>query len=147
MFAGCRAGLGWSVQRAVIAAKGKGHAALTLNKLRWLEAGKTKAPDREVLSAVCDVYGLDYSEVASAFVAALYGRDLVRQPSEAGSAAGGAADVPASARRISELVSELEAYKKKLVAAGKIARNLVNITITASRKKGRTASQRVPGSG
>ncbi|HYE86530.1 MAG TPA: helix-turn-helix transcriptional regulator [Vicinamibacterales bacterium] len=110
LFAGCRAAKGWSVQQAVNMAHGRKHTALTPNRLRWLEEGRTKAPDQDVLRAVCDIYGLDYREIATAFIEANYGRDLVRHLEDQQSGAGGT-DVPASARRIAQLEQRIKDYE------------------------------------
>lgn len=111
LLAKTRAAKGWSVQQAVIAARGKKHTALTPNRLRWLEEGKTKAPDQDVLRAVCAIYDLDYFEIASAYIAANYGRDLVRQSTDqqSGSLLGDP-DV-ATSRRIIELETKLRNYE------------------------------------
>lgn len=104
----------WSVQQAINIAKGKQHRALTLNRLRWLEEGKTKFPDAEVLRAVADIYDLTYAELAKAFVAANYGRDLLRHDGEGTSnlpPVKGVFDVPASDREVIALRQRLGAFE------------------------------------
>lgn len=60
----------------------------------------TKHPDREALVALSHLYEMDYGELASAFIAANYGRDLLRQGStgQMDLPQHGESDDPASAR-------------------------------------------------
>jgi transcriptional regulator with XRE-family HTH domain len=110
---------GWSVQQAVNAAAGKGHTALTWNSLTWLEAGKTKLPDAEVLKAVADIYELRYAELARGFVSEIeqaYGRadadssTLILSSKESAGATQRAAD-QARIRQLESRVQELEIYR------------------------------------
>src|SRR5262245_29342796 len=137
VFVKCRTAKGWSVQRAVIAARGRKHATLTANKLRWLEEGKTKAPDQEVLRAVADIYGLEYRELARAFIAGNYGSDVVLHGDHLGSRSGGVADVPASARRLAHVESELVDLKARFAEVQQLARTLFRIAVTG--EEGRAA--------
>jgi transcriptional regulator with XRE-family HTH domain len=68
----------WSVQQAVIQSRVKHPGVLTWNVLTRLESGKTKHPDAEALRALADLYELDYTVLATSFVVANYGRDLLR---------------------------------------------------------------------
>jgi len=131
----------WSVSQARIQAKGKGHA-VTDNQLRWLEQGKTKSPDQEVLRAVAAIYGLDYMELARQIVAANYGSDLVRHTGDqrSGSRKEGPADeLPASARRIAELESELSNFKTRFGEVQAATHVLFRIAIRS--REGRQVAQ------
>jgi transcriptional regulator with XRE-family HTH domain len=68
---------GWSVQEAVNYSQAKHPKVLTWNRLTRLESGKTKHPDADALRAVAEIYGLDYHQLASAYIAANYGAGLV----------------------------------------------------------------------
>lgn len=131
--AGFRANRKWSIHRAVLAARHKGHAALTDNKLRWMEEGKTKAPDQDVLRAIADIYEVDYIGLARAFVEANYGSDLLRHPADQRSASAGGADVPASdeRRRIRDLeqrIADLEPLETRWSEVQDVARALFRLT-------------------
>lgn len=63
----------WSVEHVVDRAADKGHAALTENRLRWIEAGLAEHPDPDVLRAIAAVYNLDYAPLVWRFVEATYG--------------------------------------------------------------------------
>lgn len=69
---------GWSVQEAVNYSQRTHPRVLTWNRLTRLESGKTKHPDAEALRAVADLYDLDYRRLATDFIAANYGSDLIR---------------------------------------------------------------------
>jgi hypothetical protein len=102
---GVREHRGWSLQQAVNVAAGKKLPALTWNKLRLIEAGKTKLPDPDVLRAVAAIYGLNYLELAVPLVEETYGLhqsayDLSRHEGTKASSLPkvGGADVLATAR-------------------------------------------------
>lgn len=104
---------GWSVQQAIIRAKAKHHTALTANRLRWIEEGKTKFPDADVLSAIAEIYGIAYVGLAASFVSANYGRDLLGHspPVQSGSHPHqGESDGPAQTRirELQDRVDQLE---------------------------------------
>jgi transcriptional regulator with XRE-family HTH domain len=117
---------GWSVSQARIQAKGRGHT-VSDNQLRWLEQGKTKSPDQEVLRAVAAIYGFDYMELARKIVEANYGSDLLRHAGDhrSGSHQGGPTDVPASdveRHRLSVVEAELRALKAQYREVSNAAR-------------------------
>lgn len=107
-----REGKGWSQRRAVDIARRKG-LPLGLGALRFLEDGKTKHPDADVLKTLCVLYGLSFRELAGRFVRANYGSDLIRQIEESDSTlpSGGFVDVTAAAR-----IFELEQTNARLRA-------------------------------
>lgn len=114
---GWREKKGWSVQRAINASAARHGKVLTPNKLRWLEEGKAKMPDSDVLRAVADIYGQSYEELATYFIGASYGSDLLRHSGtgQQGKTSKGVPDVLTTARRrIAELegeIHELRIYK------------------------------------
>lgn len=104
---------GLSVQEAVNFSKAKHPKALTWNRLTRLESGKTKHPDAEALKALADIYGLDYAELASRYITANYGRDLLRHGGTGqidSHLAKGESDGPAQTR-IRELEDRLAAHE------------------------------------
>jgi transcriptional regulator with XRE-family HTH domain len=83
---------GWSLRGAASLA-GRRELALTYQVLFRLEQGQVKNPEPEVMRAIASLYGLDYSDVVSRFIAMRY--DLPGHSLDQQSAPGGA-DVPAS---------------------------------------------------
>jgi hypothetical protein len=63
---------GKSATLLIIAAEKKGHT-LSPQKLRGVEVGTTRYPDRDVLEAVAAAHGLDYQQLAWRYVTANYG--------------------------------------------------------------------------
>lgn len=113
----------WSVQEAVNYSGAKHPKALTWNRLTRLERGKTKHPDAEALRALADLYDLDYFQLASGYVAANYGRDLLEQAGtgHSGSPQEGESDGPAQTRiqprrKVSEdaIAEEIHAVTSRL---------------------------------
>ena len=142
---GFRDDRGWSIQRAVINAKKKKHAALTMNRLRWLEEGKTKFPDQDVLRAVADLYEIDYYVLASDYVAANYGRDLLGQagtPSSDPHLTIGGSDVPASvAARVRELESRLAQFERLAPEINSVLHKLASIAVAHKEDRAATGAQ------
>lgn len=143
---------GWSIKQAVIQAKGKGHS-ITAYQLRWLEEGKTKAPDGEALRAVSAIYGLSYVALALEFISSNYGSDLLRhivdQRSDLQNGGLPPDELPTSARRIAELETELAAFKTRWREVQDVARALTRIaipdegeTIGAATAKGHRVSRK-----
>ena len=63
----------WKQQQASDIAARRGLTAVTYQRLRWLEEGKIKSPEPELLMEVADLYGLSYRALVDQFVTLRYG--------------------------------------------------------------------------
>lgn len=63
---------GWTQRQAIDIAQRRG-IALGLGPLRFLELGRTKYPDADLLRAVAKLYGLSFDKLAQRFAEANYG--------------------------------------------------------------------------
>jgi transcriptional regulator with XRE-family HTH domain len=107
LLSSARQGRGWSIRQARIQAAGKGFD-VTDNQLRWLEQGKTKAPEQALLRAAAAIYSFDYVELAKRIVVANYGLDVI--------AGERASDVPSS--------PDITPAPARTPRAGSVARHL-----------------------
>lgn len=105
--------------------------------LRWLEEGKIKNPEPELIQAVAKLYGLPYEGVLARLLSERYKlvideSDLLRHSMDQQSGhQEGRPDVPASATaRILELESELREFKTKWSDVQDVARRLFSIAVT-----------------
>lgn len=133
-----RTARGWSVQEAVNYSQPQHANVLTWNILTRIESGKTKHPDSEALRALSDLYKISYTELATAFVSANYGRDLFRHGSTGQQDSHheeGESDVPASARRIADLERQLADYETRLREMQDVASRLVKLAALGSREE------------
>ena len=69
---------GWSQHQTVSLAKRRKLPPLSVQKLRYLEEGRTKHPDAEVLRALSALYGVNYDELVARFIVAIYGFGAAR---------------------------------------------------------------------
>jgi transcriptional regulator with XRE-family HTH domain len=143
-FTSLREEKGWTQRQAADIARRR-RLRLSKNVLWRLETGKVKNPEPDVLRAVAALYEKPYEDIAGRIIAQRYGfviesGDLVRPGTEAGSETSpGGADVPASARRIAELESELEGYKARWGEMQTLAKSLFQLAVRG--KEGRAAAR------
>jgi transcriptional regulator with XRE-family HTH domain len=64
---------GWSQSQAVHLAGRRHLPAVSVQQLRFLEEGRTKHPDADILRSVAGLYGLEYQDLVARYVRANYG--------------------------------------------------------------------------
>lgn len=146
-----REGRGWSQGQVVIQTKGK----IKIGTLKSLEAGRIKHPDAADLHVLAVAYGVQYESLASRFVEANYGSDLIRPngDQESDLSEGAQANVPAEARveleRLRELVGRYETEAREVRTATdaivRVALRLEQIRKTESAKPNRRSRDRKVG--
>lgn len=103
---------GWSQRKTVNLARQRG-IALSLGSLRFLEEGKTKSPDRELLAGIAALYDVPFELLVQRFVAANYGVEVrVRAPGTGRSPETGGSD-PTLARVI-DLETRVAKYQSTI---------------------------------
>lgn len=71
-FASLRKDRGWSVEQSAILARHAGFDRVTHQRLRYLEEGRLKHPEPDLLAGVASIYGCDYTDLVMRFVRANY---------------------------------------------------------------------------
>jgi transcriptional regulator with XRE-family HTH domain len=126
----------------------KQNPVLTRQVLLHLEAGRTKDPEPEVLRALAQLYGVEYSEIAGRFVAQRYGidighRDLPRHGRSGESTPHrGGVDVTAPTRVLEDLATAKRTIREMSVAANKIAALAAKQIVAGESLRARSAQSR-----